>query len=198
MQRSLALLGAWGGVAIGASTQHFQASARRTWELEDSQRERRREAYAQYISTVDEYQAAVTEHLALLAMSAPDETQRSKRQEIRGIGQRLRLMGGPLSMLASDLVDVQIATFSAVLGYYHMEQTADEKGGLDMEWLNWLASERTNLICAMRDDLAGEHLRRSRIGRLFSGPATPSRQRARAPVPGSLLRRAGEGANPQA
>jgi hypothetical protein len=194
----IGVVGSLAGVAIGASTQHYQASARRGWELEDSEREKRRETYAKYISTVDEYQAAAIQHLALLAMSAPEERQRSKRQEIDEIDQRLRSMGGPLSMVASEMVDLQIAVFSSMLLFHHTQKTHEGEGGLDLEWMNWIVSERTNLIQAMRDDLAGKRPRRSRVRRLFSKRAAPSRRRIRAPIPSSLQRLAGEDASPQA
>ena len=177
------VVGSLAGVALGASTQHFQASARRKWELEDSEREKRREAYAQYISAVDEYRTAVVQYLGLLDLSASEEAKRSKRQEIKDIDQRLRLMDGPLSMIAGERVEIVRTAVSAVLGLFYTLESSDGKGGLDVEWVRFLASQHSQLIVEMRDDLARKPQRRSRITRLFWKRPAPSREHLNVPLP---------------
>jgi hypothetical protein len=159
----IGVVGSLAGVAIGAGTQHYQALVRRKWEFEDSERGQRRELYAQYISTANEYQMAVLQYLALLDMSASEEAQRSKRREITELEQRLRLMDGPLSMVASDRVEIKRLALSSGLGLFYTLETADGKGGLDVEWVQFLASQHTELISEMRDDLARKPRPRSRV-----------------------------------
>jgi hypothetical protein len=189
----IGVIGSLAGVAIGAGTQHHQASVRRKWELEDSGREKRREVYGQYISAANEYRMAVIQYLALLDISASEEVQRSKRQEITDIDQRLRFMDGPLSMVASERVELRRIALSAMLGLFYTLETADGKGGLDVEWVQFLASQHSELISEMRDDLARKPRRRSKSRRLFWKRLAPSRQRPPAPLPSSVQRLAEQG-----
>src|SRR5215216_6757845 len=159
----IGVVGSLVGVAVGAGTQHYQALIRRNWEFEDSKREKRRELYAEYISTVNEYKMAVIQCLALLDGSASEEVLRSKRQEIADIDQKLRMMDGPLSMVASERAEIKRVALSSTLGLFYMLEASDGKGGLDVEWVQFLANQHSELISEMRDDLARKPRRRSRI-----------------------------------
>jgi hypothetical protein len=189
----IGVVGSLVGVAVGAGTQHYQALIRRNWEFEDSEREKRRELYAQCISAANEYKMTVIQYLALLDGSASEEVQRSKRQEITDIDQKLRMMDGPLSMVASERVEIKRVALSSMLGLFYMLETSDGKGGLDVEWVQFLANQYSELISEMRDDLVRKPRRRSGIKRLFWKRLPASRQRPHAPLPSSVQRLAEQG-----
>jgi hypothetical protein len=98
-------------------------------------------------------------------------------------------------MVAGEGVEIRRVVLSSMLGLFYTLETADGKGGLDVEWVQFLARQHSDLISEMRDDLARKPRRRSRIRRLFWKRLTPSRQRPHGPLPSSVQRLAEQGAS---
>jgi hypothetical protein len=191
----IGVVGSLAGVSIGAATQHYQASIRRRWELEDSKRQERRQAYGRFLSLSDELHGAVVDLMALVAaQSAPVEGRLSKGKEIRNICQRLRAMSSELSLLADEVLALKIEMFSAYMMIYVAQQTARKQLVFDEDLEMERAERRTDLVRDMRNELVGKNTRRLRIRNLLPRRPEPSRRRTEAPISSSLQRLAGEDA----
>lgn len=194
----IGVVGSLAGVAVGAATQHFQASVSRRWALEDSQRQERRYAYGQFLSCADELHGAVIELMGFTAApSAPKEVRQSKHEEITNTCRRLSAMSAALSLLADEVLTAKIAMYSARMILYAAQASVRKQVAFDEELELELAKRRIDLVRDMRNELAGKRPLRFRIRNLLPRRAEPSRQPTTASVPSPLQRLAGEDSSPE-
>jgi hypothetical protein len=189
------VVGSLTGVALGAATQHYLASISRRWAVDDSERQRRRDAYARLLSSVDELHYKLVNLAPMTVAPAPKEVQEAARNEIAETHRALWMIKGELSLLASERLDSQIEALLVELTIYvgHVESGLKVVSLRDLTKIVWLRHE---LVKTMRDDLAQE--RDPWIEQFSSRRSRPSRHPTRAPVPNWSGRLSGEDTSPVA